>query len=208
MDVRPPIDRLSERVIGCAITVHKELGPGLLESIYRECLLHELMSQHLGVERQRPVPIIYRGHRIRNDLKLDLLIERSLVVEVKAIERLHPIHQAQVIRYLKLSGYPAGLLMNFNAPSLRAGLKRLDHPARYAEKSVTGGTRLEEQPSTIGKRNSEGPEAVAGRRPARRGRGSALVARGRLEHSWIAPTHSERRPTARSRYPPYVPPLL
>jgi len=145
VDIRSSIDRLSEKVIGCAIAVHRELGPGLLESVYRDCLLYELTSQHLRVERECPVPIVYRGHRIRNDLKLDLLIERSLVVEVKAIERLHPIHQAQVITYLKLSGYPAGLLMNFNAPSLRAGLKRLDHPDRYAEKSVGGGTTADDR---------------------------------------------------------------
>ena len=130
----PGVDALTDKVIACAIAVHRELGPGLLESVYRDCLVCELTLQNIEVERERRVPIEYRGRRIRDDLKLDLVVERSLVIEVKAVERLHPVHQAQVITYLKLSGFPAGLLMNFNAASLRAGLKRLDHPDRYTRK--------------------------------------------------------------------------
>jgi GxxExxY protein len=127
------IDSLSERVIGCAITVHRALGPGLLESIYRECLLIELKVEGIRAEPERRVSLMYRGQPVSGQLKLDVLVEGSLVVEVKAIERLLPVHQAQVITYLKLSGYQVGLLMNFNATTLRAGLKRLEHPDRYGK---------------------------------------------------------------------------
>lgn len=135
------IDELSDLVIGCAIAVHSELGPGLLESIYRDCLFIELTLASLFVVREQPVPIVYRGQRMRDPLKLDLLVDGRLVVEVKAVERLHPVHQAQVITYLKLTNCPAGLRLNFNASSLRAGLRRLDHPTIYAEKLAAKGAR-------------------------------------------------------------------
>ena len=125
---------LTDRVIGCGIEVHKALGPGLLESVYRECLIDELSVNHLSFESDRFVPIEYKGRRMRGYLKLDLLVEDSIVVELKAVESLHPIHKAQVITYLKLTGRPAGLLMNFNTTSLRFGLKRVDHPERYRRK--------------------------------------------------------------------------
>jgi GxxExxY protein len=128
------IDDLTELVIGYAIAVHTALGPGLLESIYRDCVVIELVANDLLVEVERRVPVIYREQRVRDDLRLDLLIDGRLVVEVKAVERLHPIHQAQLVTYLKLSGFPAGLLINFNAMSVRAGLRRCDHPDIYAAK--------------------------------------------------------------------------
>jgi GxxExxY protein len=131
-----PIDGLTELVIGCAIEVHRALGPGLLESIYRDCLEIELRIQGLRVTLEHRVPIEYRGWRVRDDLKIDLLVDGRLVVEVKSAERLHPVHQAQVITYLKLTGCPAGLILNFNATSMRAGLKRLDHPDIYAQKQA------------------------------------------------------------------------
>ena len=130
---------LTERVIGCGIEVHKTLGPGLLESVYRECLIDELRASQMSFERERYVPIEYKGRRIRGSLKLDLLVEHSIVVELKAVESLHPIHQAQLITYLKLTGCPAGLLMNFNAPSLKTGLRRVDHPDRYRKKQDVSG---------------------------------------------------------------------
>jgi GxxExxY protein len=129
------IDALTERAIGCAIEVHRTLGPGLLESVYRDCLIIEMRGEHLRVESQRCVALRYKGHRISGELKLDLLVESCLVVELKAVERIHPIHLAQVITYLKLTGCPAGLLMNFNSITLRAGLRRLDHPDRYVKKT-------------------------------------------------------------------------
>jgi GxxExxY protein len=93
-----------------------------------------LRAENLRVERERRVSLEYKGQRVTGKLKLDLLVENSVIIEVKAVERIHPVHQAQVITYLKLTGYPAGLLMNFNTTSLRAGLKRLDHPDRYVRK--------------------------------------------------------------------------
>ncbi len=103
-----PLDELTHRIIGAAIEVHGVLGPGLLESVYQECLTVELRQCDL--------------------------VEGRVIVEVKAVEGLHPIHQAQVVTYLKLTGYPAGLLMNFNSIVLRSGLRRLDHPDLYVKK--------------------------------------------------------------------------
>jgi GxxExxY protein len=131
-----PVDELTELVIGCAIDVHRALGPGLLESVYRDCLVVELAAKGLRVAREHRVPIEYRGQRVRADLRVDLLVDGRLVVEVKALERLHPVHLAQVITYLKLTGCPAGLILNFNATSMRAGVKRLDHPDIYAQKQA------------------------------------------------------------------------
>lgn len=119
-------------MIGCAIEVHRILGAGLLESVYTECLHRELRVQRLFAERERRVPVIYKGERLGEMFKIDLLVEKCVVVEVKAVEKLAPVHEAQVITYLKLSGCPAGLLMNFNSVLLRNGLRRLDHPDRYA----------------------------------------------------------------------------
>ena len=131
---REDIDRLTEKIIGCGIAVHRAIGPGLLERIYRECLIIELQASSLPTERERRINLEYRGHRITNDLVIDIVVEGTVVIEVKAVERLHPVHQAQVITYLKLTGCPAGLLMNFNGTSLRAGLRRLEHPDFYIAK--------------------------------------------------------------------------
>lgn len=129
------LDALTEKVIGCAIEVHRTLGPGLLESVYRECMIIEMLGQQLSVQSERHVPVEYKGQRIKGQLKLDLLVEGCVVVELKSVDHLHPIHLAQVITYLKLTGYPAGLLMNFNSTTLTAGLKRLDHPDKYVKKT-------------------------------------------------------------------------
>ena len=132
-DVQPQdVELISNRVIGSAIEVHRTLGPGLLESVYRECLLVELSEASLRAESEGAIPITYKGHRVRTNLKLDVLVEDCIVVELKAIEQIHPVHLARVITYLKLSGCPNGLIMNFNVTSLRAGLRRLDHPDRYS----------------------------------------------------------------------------
>jgi len=134
--IRPydAIEGVAHQVIGCAIEVHRILGPGLLESVYQECLPIELMARGLLVETEVRVPIIYKDQKIATSLRIDLLVERSVVVEVKAIEALHPIHSAQLITYLVLTGYQAGLLMNFNEILLKNGLRRLDHPERYARR--------------------------------------------------------------------------
>ncbi len=128
------VETLTEKIIGCAIEVHRVLGPGLLESVYRECLTIEMRREHLRVANERQIPFEYKGERISGGLKLDLLVNDCVVVELKAVERLHPIYLAQVITYLKISGFPAGLLMNFNSTTLRAGLRRLNHPDRYVKK--------------------------------------------------------------------------
>ncbi len=128
------LEQLTEQVIGCAIAVHDELGPGLLESVYTECLMIELAANQLRVERERHVPIVYRGQTIRGRLRIDLLVEDQVIVEVKSAERSNPVFMAQLVTYLKLTGMPAGLLMNFNLSTLKAGLKRASHPDVYALK--------------------------------------------------------------------------
>ena len=128
------INELTKRVIGAAIAVHTALGPGLLESVYRDCLVIELTGLGLEVKVEERVPIVYRGQRVRGDLRIDLLVDARVIVEIKVVERLHPVYQAQLITYLKLTGCPAGLLMNFNATTLEAGLKRVDHPDLYQQK--------------------------------------------------------------------------
>ena len=137
MSITPAeLDDLTEKIIGCAIEVHRVLGPGLLESVYQECMIIEMRRRGLRFESDRHVTIDYKGQRISGGLKLDLLVDGCVVVELKAVERLHSIHLAQVITHLKLTGCPAGLLMNFNSPTLRAGLKRLDHPDLYVKKTT------------------------------------------------------------------------
>ena len=128
------IEALTEAVIGCAIDVHSTLGPGLLESVYRDCLAIELKKRQVAFEVEKRVPIIYCGERIRDHLKIDILVGGRLVVEVKAVERLHSVFKAQVITYLKLADCAAGLLFNFNATSIRGNFHRLDHPDIYARK--------------------------------------------------------------------------
>ncbi len=127
-DMEPIPDRLNELssvVVDAAVVVHRELGPGLLESIYEACVAKELELRGVPVERQVQVPVVYRGCRLEPALRLDLLIGGSLVVEIKAVEALLPIHSAQLLTYLKLSGHRLGLLINFNVKTIRNGIKRL-----------------------------------------------------------------------------------
>jgi GxxExxY protein len=131
------VEWVAHRVIGCAIEVHRVMGPGLLESVYQECLVTELRARSLRHEKEVRVPIAYKGQRLLSGLKVDLLVEGCVIVEAKAVEALHPVHEAQVITYLKLTGCPAGLLMNFNEVLLKDGLRRLDHPDRYAARKRT-----------------------------------------------------------------------
>jgi GxxExxY protein len=119
------MNRITDIVISAAIAVHRELGPGLLESAYEACLVYELIQHGLSVERQKSVPVTYRGVKIDCGYRIDLLVEGKVVVELKAVERLEPIHEAQLLSYLKLSGYQIGLLINFNVRMLRQGIKRL-----------------------------------------------------------------------------------
>ena len=115
---------LSERVIGLAIDVHRHLGPGLLESVYEECLCFELKQSGIRYARQAPLPILYKGIRLDCGYRMDIVADGELVIEVKAIDRLLPIHDAQMLTYLRLSGHKIGLLINFNSVLLKDGLKR------------------------------------------------------------------------------------
>ncbi len=118
---------LSKRIVGAAIEVHRQLGPGLLESAYEECLAYEFNLQNIPFERQKPVPVIYKGTRVDCGFRLDFLVDGLVVVELKAIEAFAPIHMAQVLTYLKLTGCKLGLLLNFNVDLLRKGIQRVVH---------------------------------------------------------------------------------
>ena len=113
---------LSERVLGACIEVHRHLGPGLLESAYKECLCHELSLTSLSFVRQRPVPVVYKGVKLDCGYRLDVVVEEKLVLELKAVDHLLPVHEAQVLTYLKLTVLDVGLLVNFNTPVLRRGI--------------------------------------------------------------------------------------
>ena len=121
----PEIERVATVVIDCAFLVHRALGPGLLESVYEECMMHELSKCAFKVNRQVTVPIIYGGKTLQSALRLDLLVEDCIVVELKAVERLLPLHHAQMLTYLKLCQKRLGLLINFNVATLRSGIKRV-----------------------------------------------------------------------------------
>lgn len=117
-------DEISHRVIGCAIEVHRALGPGLLESTYESCLSRELELAGIDFVAQAPIEIDYKGQKIDAAYRVDLLVENSLIVELKSVKSLDSIHEAQLLTYLKLSGIRAGLLINFNQSRLKDGLKR------------------------------------------------------------------------------------
>ncbi len=119
------LDQISRRVIGAAIEVHRHLGPGLLESAYQVCPVFELRSAGLAVEEQKALPVVYKSVRLDCGYKLDLLVEEEIIVEIKAIEKLLPIHDAQLLSYLRMSNERLVLLMNFHVPVLKDGLKRV-----------------------------------------------------------------------------------
>ena len=119
------INKVTEAIIGSAIEVHQTLGPGLLESIYQTCLGFELTHRGHVVEEQRPLPILYKGLKLEGNYRLDMVVDGLVIVELKTVERLEPVHQAQLLTYLKLSGLKVGLLINFNVAVLRQGIRRL-----------------------------------------------------------------------------------
>ena len=116
---------LTEKIIGAAIEVHKAVGPGLLESAYEQCLAREMDLRGLKFERQVALPVAYKGVRLDCGYRLDFVVENAVVLELKAVDALHPIHEAQVLTYLRLGGWTVGLLINFNVPFLRDGVKRI-----------------------------------------------------------------------------------
>ncbi len=121
------VNELTNEIIGAAIEVHRTLGPGLLESTYEGCLLHELAERELYAERQKALPVVYKGFHIDCGYRIDLLVGREVIVELKAVARIEPIHEAQLLSYLKLSGCHIGLLINFNVKQLTTGIRRLVH---------------------------------------------------------------------------------
>ena len=120
-----PTDELTQTVIGAAIEVHRRLGPGLLESVYEECLCHEFAIRGLAFRRQVPLPVTYKDVTLACGFKADIVIPERLILELKASERLLPLYTAQLITYLRLTGIPIGLLINFNVTSLRQGIRRI-----------------------------------------------------------------------------------
>ena len=125
MGEREELNEISGQIIGSAIEVHRALGPGLLETAYEACLAHELFQRGLAVERQKHLPITYKTVELDAAYRLDLLVERRVVVELKAVEQVHPIHKTQLLTYLKLSGLKLGLLINFNVKVLKDGIDRV-----------------------------------------------------------------------------------
>jgi GxxExxY protein len=117
-------DPYSQRVIGCAIEAHRTLGPGLIESIYEACLCHELTQAGLAFVRQQKLPVVYKEHRLECDLTMDVVVEQTLVLEIKSVRVLHPVHEAQLLTYLKRSGFRSDLLLNLNEIRLIDGVRR------------------------------------------------------------------------------------
>jgi len=126
-------DDLSRHVIGCAIEVHRMLGPGLLESTYETCLAHELSLAGIPFATQVPIPVIYKGVKLDCGHRLDMLVDNQLVLELKSVEQLLGIHQAQLLTYLKLAQLPVGLLINFNVTMLKTGIRRLTLKGKVQE---------------------------------------------------------------------------
>ena len=129
-EVPPPVsaddlNRLTSTVIAAAIGIHRALGPGLLESAYLACLVHDLTSASLHIDRERSVPLVYRGVSVACAYRADLVVENLVLVEVKAVDMLGPIHSQQVRTYLRLADLPVGLLLNFSAPTMKEGIKRI-----------------------------------------------------------------------------------
>ena len=132
------LNGVTEQIIGAAIAVHRALGPGLLESAYEVCLAHELLRRGLYIERQKALPVTYKSVKLDCGYRLDFLVERSVIVELKTVSRIERIHEAQVLSYLRLSNCPVGLLINFNVRQLAHGVRRLvnDHTGILSAVSV------------------------------------------------------------------------
>ena len=122
--IRITFDQLSNHIIGCAIDVHRELGPGLLESTYEQCLAHELKNNGFAFKIQHPLPVIYKDIRLDCGYRVYLLVENKLIIELKSVDAINKIHEAQILTYMKLAGIETGLLINFNVGLLKNGIKR------------------------------------------------------------------------------------
>jgi len=118
-------NQLTDKIIGCAIEVHKALGPGLLESAYEECLCYELAQQGVSLNRQVPLPIVYKGIKLDCGYRIDVIVNDLVVVELKTVEKMLPIHEAQLLTYLKMNSCKLGFLLNWNVPRMKDGIKRM-----------------------------------------------------------------------------------
>ena len=116
---------ITQRILNCAIEVHRQLGPGLLESAYRACVMREMSLQGLRLTHETAIPVTYKGALLATGYRADLIVEDRVIVELKAVDKLMPIHEAQLLTYLRLSGLHVGLLLNFNVPALRNGIRRM-----------------------------------------------------------------------------------
>jgi GxxExxY protein len=141
MDEKDRLDSITRRIIGAAIEVHRRLGPGLLESAYEICLAYELRQCGMKVEQQKPLPVVYKDVKLDCGYRLDLVVEDSVVVEVKAVEKLARIHDAQLLSYLRLSGKTVGLLLNFNVRVLKNGVKRIVN--NYPDSALSASSAVE-----------------------------------------------------------------
>ena len=140
-----PITKITDAIIGAAIEVHRVLGPGLLESAYQACLEYEFFQRGITFERQVPVPVMYRTVKVECGYRLDFLVEHCVVVEIKSVECLARSHSAQLITYLKLTGCPVGLIINFNVPTLKTGIRRVEHPDKYWERIASNRAKPSER---------------------------------------------------------------
>jgi len=118
------INEITQKIIGCAIEVHKNLGPGLLESAYKECLAFDLTKAGLSIKRQQPVQVVYRDIKLDCGYRIDILVEKCVVIELKVVDEFNPVHQAQILTYMKFSDMKVGLLINFNVTVLKNGIRR------------------------------------------------------------------------------------
>jgi len=124
-DMPSEIERLSKEVVDCFFSVHKELGPGLLEKIYEDALCHEFDLRGLKFQRQMPVAVSYKGKKMPTDYRIDIIVDNTIIVELKAVDRVLPVHEAQILSYMKLTGSPLGLIANFNTTLMEDGIKRV-----------------------------------------------------------------------------------
>ena len=118
------LNEITQKIIGCAIEVHKNLGPGLLESAYEECLSYELIKKGLDIRRQKPTPVVYKEIKLDCGYRIDILVENVVVVELKVVDEFNPVHEAQILTYMKFANKTFGLLINFNVTALKYGIKR------------------------------------------------------------------------------------
>ena len=153
------INQLTEQIIGAAITVHRRLGPGLLESAYESCLAHELEKLGLYIERQKPVPLIYDAVKLECGFRADLVVANLVVVELKCKEQIHPVDEAQLLSHLRLLGFPVGLLINFQVTVLKDGIRRIvnnyreDSFAAFATKDMTQSSQRAAEDAEISPRS-------------------------------------------------------